>query len=313
MIDQFGKVGILYGGLSSERKISLMSGLSIYESLKNKDVNVHLFDTGKKTLSELENSEFDRVFIALHGRYGEDGCIQGVLELLRIPYTGSGPIASNLAMNKVLAKQIWLQNNLPTPPFLILKKNHDFSFIAKKLGFPFVFKPTQEGSTIGINKVNDDSHINDAYIDSLKYSFEVFAEKFITGRELTVVVSKQKETIQCLPIIEIIAPNGNYSYENKYFSDKTRYCCPANLKLEIKQNIVNISEMAFSVLGCDGWARLDIILDKENQAWILEINTLPGMTNHSLVPMAASRIGISYQQLCLKILKQASCKIHSFK
>lgn len=307
----FGKVGVLYGGRSAEREVSLMSGKGVHEALQSQGVDAHLFDTGTKTLADLAQAGFDRVFIALHGRYGEDGSIQGALELLGIPYTGSGPMASSLAMDKTMTKRVWLQHGFPTPAFEVLDEFSDLRLVPDRLGLPLILKPPHEGSTVGISKVNGYSDMKDAYADAARFDADVLAEQFINGRELTVALLGKGRDARALPIIEIAAPGGNYDYEHKYFSDETQYFCPANLPADAAAHIARISEQAYRALGCEGWARADIMLDRDNRAWLLEMNTSPGMTSHSLVPMAAKAVGMSYAQLCMAILADASCKLHS--
>ncbi|AGF48552.1 D-alanine-D-alanine ligase [Candidatus Kinetoplastibacterium oncopeltii TCC290E] len=309
----FGKVGVLYGGCSSEREISLISGMTIYNALLKAGINAHLFDPGKTKIMYLSELNFDRVFIALHGRFGEDGVIQGFLELLNIPYTGSGHLASSIAMNKVLSKKIWMQECLPTSEFEHLSGVHSLTKAANKLGFPLIIKPVYGGSTVGISKVDVFDNIETAYYNALNYDDEVFAEKFIIGRELTVAILGSGNSMRILPIIEIITPNGNYDYEHKYFSNETKYICPAILSNKLKYLISDISIKAYNSIGCDGWARLDFILDKYDNPWLLEINTSPGMTDHSLIPTAAKAAGISYTDLCLYLLSDASCKIKNRK
>lgn len=307
----FGKVGVLYGGRSAEREVSLMSGKGVHEALQSQGVDAHLFDTGTKTLADLAQAGFERVFIALHGRYGEDGSIQGALELLGIPYTGSGPMASSLAMDKTMTKRVWLQHGLPTPAFEVLDEFSDLRLLPDRLGLPLILKPPHEGSTVGISKVNGYSDMKGAYADAARFDADVLAEQFINGRELTVALLGKGRDARALPIIEIAAPGGNYDYEHKYFSDETQYFCPANLPVDVATHIARISVQAYRALGCEGWARADIMLDRDNRPWLLEMNTSPGMTSHSLVPMAAKAVGMSYAQLCMAILAEASCKLHS--
>jgi D-alanine-D-alanine ligase len=307
----FGKVGVLYGGRSAEREVSLMSGTGVHAALVGAGVDAHLFDTGERSLSELAAAGFDRVFIALHGRYGEDGTLQGALELLEIPYTGSGPTASGLAMDKILTKRVWLQLGLPTPRFAVLDHTTDLRSVPDDLGLPLILKAPHEGSTVGIARVRGYSDMKDAYAVASHFDAEVLAEQFITGRELTVAVLGAGRDAHALPVIEIIAPDGNYDYEHKYFSDDTRYECPAALPDELSASVRDIAVAAYRALGCEGWARADFILDRDNQPWLLEINTSPGMTGHSLVPMAARAAGMSYAELCLAILADATCKIRS--
>lgn len=307
----FGRVGVLYGGLSAEREVSLLSGQGVHQALISKGIDAHLFDTGKHSLAELANAGFDRVFIALHGRYGEDGSLQGALELLRIPYTGSGHLASSLAMDKVRTKLIWLQAGLPTPEYMVLDTNHEFDAdsVIAKLGLPLIVKPPHEGSTLGLTKVTAISDLSGAVELACKHDKSALAESFVSGRELTVPILGSGPNARALPVIEIIAPGGNYDYEHKYLSNQTKYECPANLDPVLTQHIQDISVQAYLSLGCEGWARADVMLDEKNQPWLLEMNTSPGMTGHSLVPMGALALGMSYADLCVEILTTASCKL----
>lgn len=309
MSANFGKVGVLYGGRSAERDVSLMSGAGVHQALLNVDVDAHLFDTGQRSLAELAAAGFDRVFIALHGRYGEDGSIQGVLELLDIPYTGSGPLASALAMDKVMTKRVWLQHGLPTPEFELLDADTDLRRVADRLSLPLIVKPPHEGSTMGITKAMGYSDMKDAYALAAQFDAEVLAERFIQGRELTVAMLGSGKTARALPVIEIAAPGGNYDYEHKYFSDDTQYFCPATLPPAVAADVADIAVRAYRALGCEGWGRADFMLDSGNRPWLLEMNTSPGMTSHSLVPMAARATGMSYADLCVAILTDASCKV----
>jgi D-alanine-D-alanine ligase len=311
MSTQFGKVGVLYGGRSAEREVSLMSGAGVHQALLSAGVDAHLFDTGERSLSELAAQGFDRVFIALHGRYGEDGTIQGALELLGIPYTGSGPLASALAMDKTMTKRVWLQHGLPTPAFEVLDADTELRLVPDRLSLPLIIKPPHEGSTVGITKVVGYSDMKEGYAAAARYDSEVLAEQFITGRELTVAVLGGGKTARALPVIEIAAPGGNYDYEHKYFSDDTQYFCPASLPPEVAEEVAEIAVKAYRALDCEGWGRADFILDRNNRPWLLEMNTSPGMTSHSLVPMAAKAVGISYADLCVAILSEAACKVRS--
>jgi D-alanine-D-alanine ligase len=311
MNTQFGKVGVLYGGRSAEREVSLMSGTGVHQALLSAGVDAHLFDTGERSLSELAAQGFDRVFIALHGRYGEDGTIQGALELLGIPYTGSGPLASALAMDKTMTKRVWLQHGLPTPAFEVLDADTELRLVPDRLSLPLIIKPPHEGSTVGITKVVGYSDMKEGYAAAARYDSEVLAEQFITGRELTVAVLGGGKSARALPVIEIAAPGGNYDYEHKYFSDDTQYFCPASLPPEVAEEVAEIAVKAYRALDCEGWGRADFILDRNNRPWLLEMNTSPGMTSHSLVPMAAKAVGISYADLCVAILSEAACKVRS--
>jgi len=309
MSAQFGKVGVLYGGKSAERDVSIMSGTGVHKALRSAGIEAHLFDTGVRSLAELAEERFDRVFIALHGRYGEDGTIQGALELLRVPYTGSGPLASALAMDKTMTKRIWVHEGLPTPRFETLDRRSDLAAVAARLGLPLIVKPPHEGSTIGVTKVTDLAGMRAAYDLAAEYDEQVLAEAFIQGRELTVAILGTGASARALPVVEIVAPEGNYDYEHKYFTDDTRYLCPAQLPPAVTQRVQEISEAAYRVLGCEGWGRVDVMLDADNQPYLLEVNTSPGMTGHSLVPMAAAAEGMNYETLCVEILKDARCKV----
>jgi D-alanine-D-alanine ligase len=309
MTQTFGKVGVLYGGRSAEREVSLMSGAGVHAALCGQGVNAHLFDTGQSTLAELAAQQFDCLFIALHGRYGEDGSLQGALELLGIPYTGSGPMASSLAMDKVMTKRVWLEAGLPTPGYRALTDASEVTAAAVALGLPLMMKAPHEGSTLGIVKATEASELTQAYQVAAQYDEVVLAEQFVAGRELTVAVLGRGKDARALPVIEIVAPQGNYDYQHKYFSDDTQYLCPAPLDQTLANHIAEISVKAYRALGCEGWGRADLMLDKNNQPWLLEMNTSPGMTGHSLVPMAAKAIGMSYPELCIQILKDARCKI----
>ena len=310
MTHEFGKVGILYGGHSAERTVSLQSGEGVLSALQSKGIDAHLFDTGKQSLAELAAQNFDRVFIALHGRYGEDGTLQGALELLGIPYTGSGVMASSLAMNKIMTKRVWLEQGLPTPRYKVVRNLADTDAACAELGLPLILKAPHEGSTLGLYKVSEPDELHEAFRQVINFDHELLAEQFVVGRELTIPVVGKGEDARALPVIEIFAPDGNYDFEHKYISNDTRYECPANLAPELASRIQGIAVQAYRALGCEGWARVDIMLDAQNQSWLLEINTSPGMTTHSLVPMGAKAEGMSYADLCVFILSQASCKIH---
>jgi D-alanine-D-alanine ligase len=254
-LHDFGKVGVLYGGKSAEREVSLMSGSGVHAALCSQGVDAHLFDTGTHSLSELAQQGFNRVFIALHGRYGEDGTLQGALELLGIPYTGSGPMASSLAMDKIMTKRIWLEAGLPTPDYAELTSEDEVAAAASTLGLPMMMKPPHEGSTLGIVKVSESHALADGYRQAARYDEVVLAEQFITGRELTVAMLGRGASARALPLIEIVAPGGNYDYQNKYFSDDTQYLCPAPISPELSQHIADLCVRAYRALGCEGWGR----------------------------------------------------------
>ena len=314
MASEFGKVGVLFGGRSAERDVSLMSGAGVLKALQSKGIDAHAFDPAVRSLAELAAEKFDRVFIALHGRYGEDGTLQGALEQLGIPYTGSGVMASSIAMDKVMTKRIWLSHNLPTPRFVVLDSamatQEALRQAADDLGLPLMLKAPHEGSTIGISKVTEYSAMHEGFANCARYDDVVLAEEFITGREVTVPVLGAGRTAHALPIVEICAPQGNYDYQHKYFSDDTQYLCPAPLDEILTQRLQSLSVRAFNAIGCSGWARVDFMLRAtDNEPFLLEINTSPGMTGHSLVPMSAKAAGVNYEDLCVQILRSATLDV----
>jgi D-alanine-D-alanine ligase len=304
-----GKVGVLYGGRSAEREVSLMSGQGVCAALTSVGVDAHLFDSGKRGLDELARQGFDRVFIALHGRYGEDGTMQGALELLGMPYTGSGPLAASLAMDKIMTKRVFQQAGLPTPNYRVIESTADLDGLIEQLGLPLILKAPNEGSTLGLYKVTQAAELAGAYAQALAFDEQILAEQFVDGRELTVAILGRGASARALPTIEIVAPGGNYDYEHKYFSDDTQYLCPASLTPAVDRLVQQLAVQAYRSLGCEGWARADFMLDENDQPWLLEINTSPGMTGHSLVPMAAKAAGIDYASLCVSILNEACCKV----
>jgi D-alanine-D-alanine ligase len=300
-MSNFGKVAVLLGGRSAEREISLKSGGMVLAALQRKGVDAHAFDPRDQGLEQLIAQRFGRVFIALHGRFGEDGTVQGALEYLRIPYTGSGVMASALAMDKWRTKLIWQAAGISTPAYELLDANSDLPAVVKKLGLPLVVKPAREGSSIGISKVTSVEKLDAAYLLARAHDDTVIAEQFITGRELTAGILDD----EALPLIRIEAPQGNYDYHNKYFGNETKYHCPCGLPEALERAIRAQALAAFRVIGCNGWGRLDIMLDERNQPWFLEVNTIPGMTDHSLVPMAARARGLAFDDLVLRILEVA--------
>jgi D-alanine-D-alanine ligase len=311
---EFGKVGVLFGGRSAERDVSLMSGSGVLQALQSKGIDAHPFDPAERSLAELAAEKFDRVFIALHGRYGEDGSLQGALELLGIPYTGSGVMASSVGMDKVATKLIWLMHGVSTPTYAVIEKGDDLDArldgIVAELGLPLIVKPPLEGSTIGITKVTRREDLRAAVDLAFQLDKVVLAEQFIEGREFSVPVLGSGPDARALPIIEIVAPEGNYDYQNKYFTDVTQYHCPAPLDAALTASIQREVEKAYRALGCEGWSRIDVMLRaSDNRPFLLEVNTSPGMTSHSLVPMAARAEGTSYEDLCVQILRSASLKI----
>ncbi len=306
----FGKVGVLFGGRSAERDVSIMSGEGVLNALQSVGIDAHGFDTGTATLAELAAQNFDRVFIALHGRFGEDGTLQGALEQMGIAYTGSGVMASAICMDKIYTKMIWLTHDLPTPKYASLTGASDLDKVALELGLPLIVKPPLEGSSIGITKVEAADQLKAAYELAASFDAVVLAEEFVTGREFTVAVLGQGASARALPVVEIVAAAGKYDYQNKYFTDTTKYYCPAELDPAISAEMARIALDAYRALGCEGWGRVDVLLREHDQKpFLLEANTSPGMTTHSLVPMAARAVGISYEQLCVEILRSARLKM----
>ena len=299
MSSKFGKVAVLLGGRSGEREVSLKSGGAVLAALQRSGVDAHAFDTAEKPLHELEG--FDCVFIALHGRYGEDGTIQGVLELMNIPYTGSGVMASSVGMDKWRTKLLWRATGIVTPGFELVDGNSDFAAIEKKLGLPLFVKPANEGSSIGISKVKQAGALRAAYELAAKADPLVIAESFIGGGEYTVGILGD----MALPIIRIVPANEFYDYEAKYLRDDTQYLCPCGLSAEKEAQIRAEALAAFRVVGGNGWGRVDFLMDEAGKHYFLEVNTSPGMTDHSLVPMAAKAAGISFDELVLRILEAA--------
>ena len=308
-IQALGRVGVLMGGRSGEREISLMSGSGVLEALLNKGVDAHAFDPGLRCPTELAKEKFDRVFISLHGRYGEDGTIQGLLELLNLPYTGSGVLASALSIDKIATKQIWLSNGLATPDFEELTANSDWNAVAKHLGLPLIVKPANEGSSLGLTKVKSVDELPAAYQLAAGLDKKVIAETCIIGDELTCPLVGDGVNAEALPVIKIIPPQANYDFHNKYFSDETQYLCPTGLADEVNTAVQKLALAAYRALGCSTWGRADVMLDeKTGKPYLLEMNTSPGMTSHSLVPMAAKAAGIEYADLVLWLLSQTLVK-----
>ena len=302
-IQSLGRVGVLLGGRSGEREISLMSGNGVLEALLSKGVNAHAFDTGLRCPTELSQEKFDRVFISLHGRYGEDGTIQGLLELLNLPYTGSGVLASALAIDKIVTKQIWLSNHLSTPQYEELTAKSDWNAVAQHLGLPLIVKPANEGSSLGLTKVRTVEELPAAYQLAAGLDKKVIAETCIIGDELTCPIVGEGENAEALPVIKIVPPEANYDFHHKYFSDETKYLCPTGLAPEVNLAVQELVVAAYRALGCRTWGRADVMLDqKTGKPYLLEMNTSPGMTSHSFVPMAAKASGVEYADLVLWIL-----------
>jgi D-alanine-D-alanine ligase len=298
----FGKVAVLFGGRSAERPVSLKSGQMVLYALRSKGVDAHAFDPRDRALEDLARESFSRVFIALHGRYGEDGTLQGALELMGIPYTGSGVLASALAMDKWRTKLIWQACAVPVPRYELLRRDSDFAAVVERLGLPLMIKPANEGSSIGMSKVRRAADLEEAYTLAANYDPVVIAEQFIDGIELTAGILDR----QTLPLIRLETPRDFYDYEAKYSASDTRYIIPCGLPPDAEDIIREEALRAFDALGCRGWGRVDMMLDHTGKPYFLEVNTSPGMTDHSLVPMAARHSGLSYEDLCLRVLELAT-------
>jgi D-alanine-D-alanine ligase len=300
----FGKVVVMMGGRSAERAVSLKSGSMILNALRKKGVDAHAFDPKERGLAALISERPDRAFIALHGRYGEDGTLQGALELLGIPYTGSGVLASALAMDKWHAKLVWQACGIPTPRSELLTRQTDLQAAATRLGLPLMVKPANEGSSIGMTKVKSAHDLPEAYALAANYDRIVIAETFVDGVELTVGVLGDTP----LPPIKLETPREFYDYAAKYDAKDTRYIIPCGLPPDAERIVQEEALFAFKALGCSGWGRVDLMLDLSGKPYFLEVNTSPGMTEHSLVPMAARHAGLSFEDLCLRILELAQLK-----
>ena len=310
-VRSFGKVAVLTGGSSAEREVSLMSGAGVLAALQSQGVAAQAIDPAEQDLGTLKAQGFDRVFIALHGRHGEDGTVQGALELLGLPYTGSGVLASALCMDKTMTKRIWLAEGLRTPRWVWLGSGQQGAQhtrrVPDELGLPLIVKPPREGSSIGISKVMGYSDMADAVALAARYDPDVLCEQFIAGIELTCPVLGEGDTAVALPVVRINAPDGNYDYQHKYFSDDTGYVCPSGLPAEQERAVQQLVLAAYRALGCRGWGRADLMLGSaDGLPYLLEMNTSPGMTSHSLVPMSARAAGLDYPQLCLQLLAMAS-------
>ncbi len=297
----FGKVAVLLGGRSAEREVSLKSGAMVLRALRARGVDAHPFDPRERSLAELIAEKFDRVFIALHGRYGEDGTIQGALELLGIPYTGSGVLASALAMDKWRTKLVWQAAGIPTPRHELLTPASDLKAVVARLALPLMVKPANEGSSIGMSKVSAANGLDEPYAPAANYDSVVIAEQFIGGVELTAAVLGD----EALPLIRLETPREFYDYEAKYLTNDTRYIIPCGLTPDAEGALQQQVLAAFAALGCSGWGRVDLMLDAAGKPWFIEVNTSPGMTDHSLVPMAARHAGLSFEDLAVRILELA--------
>ena len=299
--DKFGKVAVLFGGRSAEREVSLKSGAAVLAALQRSGVDAHAFDPATHDLHELKEQGYQRVFIALHGRYGEDGIVQGALELMDLPYTGSGVMASAVAMDKFRTKLVWQAVNLPVPEYTLLTEHSDWNAVVRQLGLPLFVKPANEGSSVGISKVNSVGELPAAYAEAAKHDKLVIAERYVGGGEFTAAIVGE----QVMPVIKIEPATDFYDYEAKYLRDDTRYLCPSGLSAEKEVEMQQLAQQAFAVIGCTGWGRVDFLMDENGKLYLLEINTSPGMTDHSLVPMAARVAGISFEQLVVRILEHA--------
>lgn len=307
----FGKVAVLFGGSSAEREISIMSGTGVLEALRSRGVDAHAFDPAGRDLAELKREGFARCFVALHGRHGEDGTVQGALELLGLPYTGSGVMASSVAMDKVMTKRIWQADGLPTPRYVRLafdqQSREQVNAVPDVLGLPLIVKPPREGSSIGVTKVQGYSQMQDAVALAVRYDADVLCEEFIEGEEVTCAVLGSGLDAVALPVVRIAAPEGAYDYQNKYFTDEVKYHCPSGLPEAEEHEIRRIALAAYHQLGCRGWGRADLMIRaSDRKPFLLEMNTSPGMTSHSLVPMSARAAGIAYEDLCLRVLATAT-------
>ena len=300
-MNKFGKVAVLFGGKSAEREISLKSGAAVLAALLRSGVDAHAFDPATRNLQELKDQNFSCAFIALHGRYGEDGTVQGALELLGIPYTGSGVMASALGMDKWRTKLVWQAAGLPIPDFEMLNANSDAASVVKKLGLPLFVKPANEGSSVGISKVKAANELQAAYQAAVKHDPLVIAESFVGGGEYTAAILGG----QALPVIKIEPANEFYDYEAKYLRDDTRYLCPSGLSAAQEAEMQNLAKQAFALIGGQGWGRVDFLMSASGKPYVLEVNTSPGMTDHSLVPMAARQAGINFEQLVVEVLELA--------
>jgi D-alanine-D-alanine ligase len=310
-VHDLGKVAVLMGGRSAEREVSLMSGQGVLDALQSQGIDAHAFDPAAQDLSLLKRDGFARCFIALHGRFGEDGTVQGALELLGIPYTGSGVMASSIAIDKTMTKRVWIAESVPTPIYKLIPRNQiaqqDLVALVAELGLPMIVKPASEGSSIGVFKVMTAQELPAALAQAAACDADVLCEQFIAGDEVTCPILGEGDQAQALPVIRIVAPEGNYDYQNKYFTNDTQYLVPCGLPAGEEEAIQALVLKAYRVLGCKGWGRIDVMIDAATRKpYLLEINTSPGMTGHSLVPMSARAAGISYEALCVRLLESAS-------
>ncbi len=300
-MSNFGKVAVVMGGWGAEREVSLSSGAEVLAGLQAQGVDAHAVDADRNILNTLKDEKFDRVFNILHGRGGEDGVLQGALSLLQIPMTGCGVMASAISMDKLMTKRIWTGSGLKTPAFATLTDDTDFAAVVTEYGLPLMVKPADEGSSVGMTKVSELSQLKPAYEKAKQYNCAVFAEQWVTGTEYTISIVGD----QVLPVIRVETDSAFYDYEAKYQSDETRYLCPCGLEAEAEKEMQQLAKLAFDTLGASGWGRIDLMQDENGQAWLIELNTVPGMTSHSLVPKAAEAAGMSFSELVVKILETA--------
>ncbi len=303
-LNKFGKVAVLMGGLSAEREISLKSGTAVLNALISKGINAHKIDVGADIIQQLIAGQYDLVFNMLHGRKGEDGVIQGALEMLDLPYTGSGVLASSVGMDKLKTKEVWLANGLPTPKFVIVDKSSTPEEVNERLGLPVIVKPLNEGSSIGISKVTELNEMQVAMDLAFQYDKNVLVEKWITGDEYTASIVDG----ELLPLVRLETNNTFYDYDAKYVSNDTQYHCPCGLDAKKEQAFQQMAKEAFDAVGANGWGRVDFMVDESGDAFLIEINTLPGMTDHSVLPMAAKKAGYDFETLVMKILEAGYAK-----
>lgn len=296
---EFGKVAVLLGGTSAERVVSLKSGAAVLKALQDRSIDAHGIDVGSDIIQTLKQGNYDRAFIVLHGRGGEDGVIQGALETIGLPYTGSGVLGSALSMDKLRTKLVLLGAEMPTPAFKSFNREADMNRAVEQLGFPVMVKPAREGSSIGMTKVEKVEQLQIAWQKAKDFDDDVFAEQWITGTEYTASILGD----QALPLIRLETPRGFYDFEAKYHANDTRYICPCGLDAQHEAELQDLALKVFQISGCSGWGRVDLMCDKTGKPWILEVNSVPGMTDHSLVPMAARQAGISFEDLCWRILE----------
>lgn len=297
--DKFGKVAVLYGGWAAERPVSLKSGAAVLAALQASGVDAHGIDVDRNIISVLQAGNFDRVFNILHGAGGEDGVLQGALEILGIPYTGCGVMASAISMDKLMTKRVWAGAGLPTPAYRVLTADTDFAAVVAELGLPLMVKPATEGSSIGMSKVKAAADLASAYHQAAECSAVVIAEQWVTGAEYTAGIVAGTS----LPLIRLEVPGEFYDYAAKYLSDDTRYFCPCGLETVEEQAMQTLAQQAFAAVGGHGWGRVDMMRDTQGKVWLIEVNTNPGMTDHSLVPMGARAIGMDFNALVLRILE----------